>query len=79
MPDTVEPLPAALVDYLARRDAARAARVRAQLAALTPREETLVREAASMGFVQGQRHHKAATPGDSAIGLGDTGGGPSDV
>lgn len=79
MPDTVEPLPAALVDYLACRDAARAARVRAQLAALTPREETLVREAASMGFVQGQRHHKAATPGDSAIGLGDTGGGPSDV
>lgn len=46
-------LPRALVDYLAQRDADRAAAVTEVLAGLTPREYLLVKEAAVMGYVQG--------------------------
>jgi hypothetical protein len=49
-------LPAALVAYLAERDAQRADAVTDFLAGLTDRERALVKDAAVMGYVQGRRH-----------------------
>ncbi len=46
-------IPEGLAAYLAARDRLRARQVSDALAALTPREQALVREAAVMGYVQG--------------------------
>jgi hypothetical protein len=53
-----------IANYLAQRDASRAAAVSKLLAGLTEREVLLVKEAAVMGWVQGMRHHDLAYPGD---------------
>ncbi|MFG2359416.1 hypothetical protein [Streptomyces sp. NPDC048521] len=47
---------AALADYFAKRQAARAERVRAFLDSLTPRERALVQDVAVMGYVRGSMH-----------------------
>lgn len=63
-----QPLPEALVDYQARRDADHADAVSTVLASLTDRERALVKEAAVMGYVQGQRHPRdEKCPKDIAI------------
>jgi hypothetical protein len=49
-------LPADYLRYLAKRDADRATTTAETYAALTEREQRLVREAAVMGYVQGTRH-----------------------
>ncbi len=49
-------IPEILVDYLEKRQADRADRVRTLLASLTPWEQLLVHDAAVMGYVQGMRH-----------------------
>ena len=49
-------LPADYVRYLAQRDAERHEATANAYAALTEREQRLVREAAVMGYVQGRRH-----------------------
>lgn len=57
-----------LVDYIASRDAQRADAVDAFLAALTNREQTLMRDAAVMGYVHGRQHPRDADhPKDSAV------------
>ncbi|MFH8813050.1 hypothetical protein ACH4GZ_38625 [Streptomyces hygroscopicus] len=45
-----------LADYFAKRDAARANRVRAFLDSLTDRERALVQDIAVMGYVRGTMH-----------------------
>ncbi len=60
-------LPAGLADYLAARDSARQRQTDDAIAALTDREQALVREAAVMGYVQGAMAHGQAIPVDSAI------------
>ncbi|MYW46372.1 hypothetical protein [Streptomyces sp. SID161] len=47
---------AALDDYFAKRQAARAERVRAFLDSLNPRERALMQDAAVMGYVRGSMH-----------------------
>jgi hypothetical protein len=47
---------AQLDEYFAKRQAARAARVRAFLDGLTPRERGLFQDAAVMGYVRGSMH-----------------------
>ena len=54
----------ALVEYLIGREEGRERQVRETLAVLTPREAQLVREAAVMGYVQGNR---AGAVGHTAI------------
>jgi len=62
------PLPDGLVDYLIARDAQRADAVTQFLGRLTDREHTLMRDAAVMGYVQGQRHPRDEEhPKDSAV------------
>ena len=61
-------LPPALLDYFANRHAQEAMLTDQAWAALTPREQALVREAAVMGFVRGQFYGtERRTPKDSAI------------
>jgi hypothetical protein len=61
-------IPPELINYLVNRDRAREERTDQALAALTPRELALVREAAVMGYVQGAMAQKGqAIPVDSAI------------
>lgn len=63
-----QPLPAALVDYLAQRDADRANAVEEVLTALTDRERALVRNAAVMGYVRGRMHPQDEPhPKDTAV------------
>lgn len=65
---TAVDLPEDLVRYLADRDRQHHHAVVETLAAMTDREQLLVREAAVMGFVQGQRAGTGAgTPRDSVI------------
>jgi hypothetical protein len=62
----VTELPAALVTYLADRDAERADHVQAFLASLTHYERGLVHDAAVMGYVQGlMRDRSEGVPKDS--------------
>lgn len=66
----VEDLMTKLAGYHARRTAERAERVEATLAAMTPREQRLVREAAVMGYVRGQiagRCGEDRPPSDTAV------------
>jgi hypothetical protein len=64
----VSDLPAALVTYLADREAERANRVDAFLASLTDRERGLFHDAAVMGYVQGlMRDRTEGCPKDSAV------------
>lgn len=59
-----------LLEYLAAGDLRRARQVEDTLAALTPREALLVREAAVIGYVNGQQDAKAGhfdVPRDSDI------------
>lgn len=66
MPDS--PIPDALVDYLATRDAQHADRVQAFLDSLTNRERALIHDAAVMGYVQGLHHTlEEKVPTDTAI------------
>jgi hypothetical protein len=51
-----EQMPEALVQYLAKRQADRAKRVKAFLDSLTARERALVQDAAVMGYVRGSLH-----------------------
>lgn len=61
-------LPDGLIDYLAARDRAREQRTDDALAALTPREQALVREAAVMGYVQGaMASRRQEIPPDSEV------------
>lgn len=60
-------LPAGLVDYLAARDRARHQQTDDAIAALTDREQALVREAAVMGYVQGAMAHGQPIPTDTSI------------
>lgn len=57
----------ALAEYLDKQAASRASRTATFLASLTERERRLMREAAVMGWIQGQRHANLAIPKDSAI------------
>ena len=71
-PDDIPDIPTALLGYLALRSRDRAGRVRDALAALTPREQALVRDAAVMGYVRGAQAVAAGSvsgkiPADSAI------------
>ena len=62
------PLPAGLVDYLVQRDTDRADKVAALLAALTDREQALIRNVAVMGYVRGRMHPEGEDhPKDSAV------------
>jgi hypothetical protein len=66
--DAENGLPAGLLDYFANRQAQESALTDQAWAALTPREQSLVREAAVMGFVRGQFYGtERRTPKDSAI------------
>jgi len=57
-----------LADYLTAREHERDQRTTNALAALTPREQALVREAAVMGYVQGAMSQRGeAIPPDSKI------------
>ena len=47
---------AALADYFAKRQAARANRIRTFLDSLSPRERALIQDAAVMGYVRGSMH-----------------------
>ncbi|MGW5175863.1 hypothetical protein ACWERY_16065 [Streptomyces sp. NPDC004082] len=68
MPDTPTNLPAALVTYLAERDAARARAVETFLAGLTAYERGLFHDAAVMGYVQGlMRDRSEGVPKDSRV------------
>lgn len=61
---------AALAHYLQLCDQARAERVSTRLRALTDREQTLVREASVMGYVQGMQAAEVGVttiPGDQEI------------
>ncbi|GAX57273.1 hypothetical protein [Streptomyces olivochromogenes] len=59
---------AQLDEYFAKRQAARAARVRAFLDSLTARERALFRDAAVMGYVRGTMHPRdAEVPLNQAI------------
>ncbi|MEZ7005604.1 hypothetical protein [Streptomyces sp. AD55] len=61
-------LPDFMVNYLAERDAQRAAEVEAFLSKLTPRERGLFHDAAVMGYVQGlQRERAEGCPKDSVV------------
>jgi hypothetical protein len=61
-------LPAEIVDYLLRRDAARQNRAAEVFGRLTERERLLVKEAAVMGYVQGRMHPADADhPKDSEV------------
>ena len=61
-------LPAALIRYLADRDAQRTRDVETTLAAMTERERRLIREAAVMGYVRGRMHPADVDhPKDSAV------------
>ena len=61
-------LPAQLLAYFAEREQQRANDVAATLACLTERERRLIREAAVMGYVQGQRHPAGEShPKDRAV------------
>ncbi|MFF8910605.1 hypothetical protein [Streptomyces olivaceoviridis] len=51
---------AVLDDYFAKRQAARAERVRAFLDSLNPRERALVQDVAVMGYVRGSMHPRPA-------------------
>ena len=53
--------------YFAARSADRAAKAVAKWEALTTREKALVREAAVMGYVQGQRAYDSDVPRDAEI------------
>lgn len=54
--------------YLHERAIERDERTAAMVAALTPREALLVKEAAVMAFVRGQQHHDVSVhPKDSAV------------
>ena len=57
----------ALADYLDARQRQRDERVDVMLAAMTPRERRLVREAAVMGFVQGRMSSGGTHPQDTAV------------
>jgi hypothetical protein len=62
------PIPDALVDYLAKRDAQRADKVQAVLDSLTDRERALIHDAAIMGYAQGlMRDRSEGCPKDSAV------------
>lgn len=65
------PISEDLLRYLAVRDEMHQREVAEALAALSPREQLLVREAAVMGYVRGMLHvpggFKATVPTDSAI------------
>lgn len=62
-------LPPELVTYLVTRAQQREQAIDNRLAELTPRERSLVRDAAVMGYVQGRMDEraKAETPKDTAI------------
>ena len=61
-------IPPELIDYLVDRDRAREERIDQALGALTPRELALVREAAVMGYVQGDLAPQGqAIPPDTSI------------
>lgn len=60
-------LPAGLADYLAARDRARNQQTDDAIAALTDREQALVREAAVMGYVQGAMAQGQAIPADATV------------
>lgn len=60
-------LPEALVGYFATREEQRFTATMQMLTDLTERELKLVREAAVMGWVQGQRHADEAIPKDRQI------------
>jgi hypothetical protein len=60
-------IPDALATYLAARDHTRADQIADAFAALTPREKSLVWEAAVMGYVQGTQARHPAVPADSVI------------
>lgn len=61
-------LPPQLVNYLNVRDQQRARRAETFLASLTPRERSLVHDAAVMGYVQGIGHQRhEPVPKDSQI------------
>ena len=61
-------IPDFMLGYLARRDAQHAEDVRRTLAGLTPRERSLVKDAAVMGYVRGTMAAEGERiPRDSAI------------
>lgn len=60
-------LPTGLVAYLAQRDALRAERIGRMWTDLTERERDLVKDAAVMGFVQGNMAERGKIPGDGDI------------
>jgi hypothetical protein len=66
MPMTPE-TESALVDYFRAREQERTERRNAMWEALTPREQALVREAATMAFVRGTMRSSEAIPKVSAI------------
>lgn len=60
-----EPLPSALTDYFARRQQERQAQVQRMWSLLKPRDQRLVREAAVMGYVLGERFGLGRTVRDN--------------
>jgi hypothetical protein len=63
----VSEIPAAVITYMQGRQQSRAARLNEMVGALTSRELELIREAAVMGFVQGNMAQRGDIPGDSDI------------
>lgn len=61
------PVPERIATYLAEQGRRRASAVARARGAMEPREAHLVREAAVMGFVQGQRHADMQVPRDEVV------------